>query len=322
MDTFHLFPQLDEYLRRLVWKFYFDAPRIHVLHDPYPTIGPNERVDYDVILTNCTILDASTNIPVSSYIRYDIDRESRHVALGLKPKRERIHPLPEKKSLSTTHFNIRTPHTSHTRSIPVGRNDPIDIDWTNDLFYFYSPSSGVHIKGARRRYALSAKIQNIALAYPFQTRLISKDRTEPTEPKPQYFEFDHRNVNDMFKTLPPVREILVAALPPPPISDDAGQEAAPATSSNDHGLERDEFGFVPFVDYLRTPQREQARRIRAAVMDTARIHIAIQTHLELTKRLDAVSVKKCVDIDGWEPLDGTYQRQKRGVPQAVVLHLN
>lgn len=143
---FHLFPRLDEYLRRIVWQFYFLGPRVYVIQEP----GSIAEAA-DVIRLTCATFDAELKIQVPSYLHRDINRESRQVALGLKRRRMSIERILE----------------------------PFDVDWENDWFYLCIPPS----RWASVRGDWMAKIQKLALPDIPKSKTPEGDPTEFLEPE-------------------------------------------------------------------------------------------------------------------------------------------
>lgn len=308
-EVFHLFPQLDEYLRRMVWKFYFESPRIHVIHEPAaPAYDP------EVIELTCTTFDATFNLPIPSYLHYNIDHESRQIALGLKPKRERIQRL-LKPVATPSVFHAQWP----TDPVELGHNPPtdgppIDIDWDNDLFYICSPESGLPFASLRRRGDWVGKIQKLAIAQPFETPTTALNRPSPAAPRAlenvRHFRFNATILEDTLSAFGSLREMSVVCLPPASLSMTDAQDEEYDVSSD--GFVRDESGFVPFGDYLKQKSGVENRRLGRNTTDTTRIYLALQERLTAMGKLTGISLKKCIDIDGKQLPDGSYHRRKRG----------
>lgn len=293
----------------MVWKFYFESPRIHVIHEPVAPI-----YDPEIVELTCTTLDAVSNIPVPSYLHYDIDRESRHVALGLKPKRERIQ-RPLNPIASPSIFHARWP------TDPAGLDDnapkhvsPIDVDWTDDLFYICSPSSGLPFASFKRRGSWVRRIQKLALAQPFDTPTTAMDRVSPETPRStqnlSYLRFTDMTIEETIRTFESVRELSVVCLPSSQLAATDEQDEEHGTSNK--SMSRDEFGFTLFGEYLKQKAGVENRRFERNTTDTTRLFLALQERFTTNGKLHEVVIKKCVDIDGRQLPDGSYRRRKRG----------
>lgn len=338
---FQCFPRMDEYLRRMVWRYYYESPRIHVIHEA----GAPE-IDPEVIELTCSSFDATHNIPVATFHHHDINRESRAVALlvqrlhGRERLRNMLQPLPTPSIFHREWPTQPTEWKSKSRSRRQHQQEhggvmmpPVDVDWANDLIYVCSPASGLPFASFWRGHGdWASKIQRLALAQPFETPTTAMARPRPTIPRddvePSTFRFNANTLGQMFDVFTGLKEILIVSLPPsiPVASSLADQSMAANDDDNDdhddhddndnddhvnddNDIKRHEWGFITFSDYLRQKHGVENRRFSRNTTDTTRIFLSVEQ-----QRPEGcnVKVRKCVDLDGRQLANGKYRRRSRG----------
>jgi hypothetical protein len=321
------FANLPAELRLQIWSFYFNSPRIHVLH-----ATKDANTDRERILLACTTLDAQINRPVSPRIRTDICREAREVALLSLNSRERIGTLtapvsyeavfrPVQQGAPTVAaINQQQQQEQERREQQQRRrqeeeasagNDGVDVDWDYDLIYLCSPASAYPFMSLARR-SWASKVQRLAVALPWQTPS-SPERVLPSGGKSLHF--NGELLSRAMQSLKALREISVVSLPP--LESTGQSEAARAASPEDgsvvtQNLTRSAFGFVGFADYMR---RARMAPISDSSVDMTRVSLALKQQLRELGRQHYVAVTKVVDADCCRLGNGEYQRRRRGVPQ-------
>lgn len=307
-QVFHFFPYLDEYLRRMIWKFYFTAPRIHVIHEPTAPVS-----DPEVIHLTCTSFDAESNIPVPSYLHWDIDRESRQVAQGLKPRRERIENLLKPVNAGSILYNAWPVEPTTPPENPVQRVAPVDIDWENDWFYIYSPKSSFASASLRVREDWVPKITKLAICEPVETVTSVQDRIRPDVPRTpetarEYLISPVRTI-ELLHRLKALRELHVVVctdnIPSIARSDPKGEEGKWCEHLRRNGL-----GFVSWDDYRTVNNRVEARRYGLGSPDMFQVFQRYELMCSSREGIQGI-VYSGVDVDGWQLEDGSYHRRLR-----------
>lgn len=304
-QVFHFFPHLDEYLRRMIWKFYFTAPRIHVIHESARPLDGSE-----VVHLACTTFDAESNIPVPSYLHWDIDRESRQVAQGLKPKRERIENL--LRPIKTGTILSEAPQVEPPET-PVGKVAPVDIDWENDWIYIYSPDSVLPSLSLRVREDWVAKITKLAICEPMVINTPIYHRNIPNIPgnlediRDGYFP---RLTSSLLHRLMALQEIEVV------ICTDNVSSIAKSDPNGEEGgwceqLPRNSVGFVSWHDYEKVNKRVEARRYGLGSPAMLSVHRKYENSWRHDRGKKS-ALGMSVDIDGWQLGDRSYHRRRRG----------
>lgn len=324
---FQCFPRMDEYLRRMVWRYYYESPRIHVVHE-----ATAPEMDPEVIELTCSSFDATHNMPVATFHHHDINRESRAVALlvqrlhGRERLRNMLQPLTTPSifhrewPMIPAEWSWRQHHQEHGGVMMP----PVDVDWANDLIYICSPASGLPFASFWRGHGgWASKIQRLALALPFETITTAMARPHPTIPRnlvvPSTFGFNANTLGRMFDVFTSLKEILVVSLPPSiPVASSMADQPMVAHDNdnvdddedgNDDDIKRDEWGFITFSDYLKQKHGVENRRFSRNTTDTTRIYLSVQQ-----QRPEGCNVKvsKCVDLDGRQLANGRYRRRSRG----------
>jgi hypothetical protein len=319
-QVFHYFPYLDEYLRRMIWKFYFTAPRIHVIHEPTAPV-----FDPEVIHLTCTSFDAESNIPVPSYLHWDIDRESRQVAQGLKPKRERIENFLKPVNAGSIIFDEWPVEPTTPPENPVRKVAPVDIDWDNDWLYFYSPRSSFSFASLRVREDWVAKISKLAVCEPMETVSSIRDRRSPDQPRNPEAATEYRippgRTIELLCRLKGLRELHVV------VSTDNMPAIARSDPNGEEGkwckhLRRNSVGFVSWDDYRTVNNRVEARRYG---LGSPTMLWAFQFYETVSKTQPELGfiVNSAVDVDGWQLEDGSYHRRLRtelpALPEPILV---
>lgn len=233
---FHLFPLLDEYLRRMVWKFYFLDPdlRVHVIQEP----GSNAEAA-DVIRLTWTTFDAESKIQVPSYLHRDINRESRQVALSLKLRRTLIGRILEPIDAGSVLHEAWLGEPTIPIDSPLGKVAPVNVDWENDWFYLYIPIS----RWASVSGDWVAKIQKLAL--PDIPKSEAPEGYSPVILNPEILKL----LGDFLNRCPSVKEISVVACDDIPMF--AGTDSYGKDGKWCKHLQRDGSRFASWADCIR-----------------------------------------------------------------------
>ncbi|KAI1780886.1 hypothetical protein F4818DRAFT_436081 [Hypoxylon cercidicola] len=238
LASFECFNDLPKELRILIWEYHFESARLHVVH-PAPE-SENRNPKREVLIFQCTVLDSATNLvivdgrPPSILIN--------HEAYSVAASRRRVWtPVRFGKDLAESVMSGRAARVPlqwpvpNVSGLPAERSTrqvhPVYVDFDRDMVYlcvahaeqaFWSLRS-VHWRDRLRKLAVLVPQSEFDRAIPFG----------PTEP-----------IREVLESTSELEELLVVLVPN--VVNPAVSPAAMAMA----GLERDAFGFVPYVDYL------------------------------------------------------------------------
>ncbi|KAI0901090.1 hypothetical protein F4806DRAFT_180618 [Annulohypoxylon nitens] len=232
---FHLFKDLPKELRILIWEYYFDSHRLHVVH-PSPE-SKSINAAKEALTYTCTVLEPPTNVIIENGLPPSplISREALDIFLWSKRKWT---PITFSKDFSESVASSRTrlPHSfgylSAKRSGPRPEERPAYVDWSRDMLYICTSHSEQAFWSLRsapwrseiRKLALLVPHVGFAGAIPFG----------PSAP-----------IREVLDYMLGLEELFIVLIP------QAGTLHSPSTNQAIAGIRRDMYGFVPYLSYLK-----------------------------------------------------------------------
>ncbi|KAI4870545.1 hypothetical protein F4820DRAFT_442831 [Hypoxylon rubiginosum] len=293
LGSFDCFNDLPKELRILIWEYHFESARLHVVH-PAPE-SENRNPKREVLIFQCTVLDSATNLvildgrPPSILINheaYSVAASRRRVWTPVRFGKDLAEsvtsgraarvplqwPVPSVSGLLTAERNARPIH-------------PVYVDFDRDMLYlcvahaeqaFWSLRS-VPWRDRLRKLAVLVPQSEFDRAIPFG----------PTDP-----------IREVLDSTSDLEELLVVLVPQPGVVGGGGAPASPAAMA---GLSRDEFGFVPYVDYL------QEAGLASNHILYARTAMSFKEALGGLRR--KIKLRRVVDVDYLTSAFGYYRRR-------------
>ncbi|KAI1637258.1 hypothetical protein F4809DRAFT_329175 [Biscogniauxia mediterranea] len=326
-STFTCFKSLPLELRLLIWEHHFLSPRIHVVHPAPESSG--RMPPREVLLFNCTVIDADTNLELAGGPTPSPNREAEAVrARLLRRQRGRGEPVDLAWNLVKPYVERRTLGDGETLSegqieaagtIPHFRawrdaNRTVHVDWRADLLYLSVP----HAEQAfwsLRYVAWRARVRRLALLVPESHFEDGSRRPIPFGPS--------QFIREVLEGLAALEDLFIVLVPPDQVAGAGGTATATATTTSSSTmttitptstptpaspisgevLKRGPFGFVPYVDYLKKVG------LTSNHMPFARAALSFQQALANLPR--DIRMLKVVDIDRTATGFGEYRRNWR-----------
>ncbi|KAI1644142.1 uncharacterized protein F4817DRAFT_347799 [Daldinia loculata] len=291
LNTFECFNHLPKELRILIWEYHFESARIHVIHPSPESQMRNPK--REVLLFCCTVLDSATNLvilderPPSPLINH----EAYDIALSCK----RIWtPVIFGKDLadSVTSGRARVPlqfALTLASNVPDECNDtrpqarPVYVDWDRDMLYL-CVSNAEQAFWSMRSVPWRDSVRKLAVLVP-QSEFDRAIPFGPTDPIREVLE-SMTELEELFVVLVPQADVLVPVTTP--------------TSKVLTGLSRDEFGFVPYVEYLKKAGLASNHILYARTAMSFR-----EALVDLPRK---IKLKRVVDVDCLTCSFGYYRR--------------
>ncbi|KAI0479065.1 hypothetical protein GGR56DRAFT_633285 [Xylariaceae sp. FL0804] len=293
-SIFTCFPSLPKELRLLVWEQHFQAERIHVIHPAPESHG--RRPPREVLLFNCTVLDAATNIAVpAQLLAWPANKESLVVSRSMRKAKDRGELVPLAWELVKPYVERRALGDGETLSegqIEAGSDVPhfanwraalcdVRIDWAADLVYL-SVAHAEQSFWALRYAECRTKVRRLAVLIPQSFLEDGSQRPIPFGPA--------QFLREVLESLENLEDLYVAFQPLP--GTIPRNNAASA-------LRRDRYGFVSYVEYLKKVG------VSGNHMSFSRAALSFQQ----ANAMHSSALHKVVDID-YIPSDyGRYQRR-------------
>ncbi|KAI0602369.1 hypothetical protein F4775DRAFT_602323 [Biscogniauxia sp. FL1348] len=302
-STFTCFKSLPLELRLLIWEHHFLSPRIHVVHPAPESSG--RMPPREVLLFNCTVVDADTNLVLAGGPTPAPNREAEAVRARLRRRQRQqrgrggggggapvdlawnlVKPYVERRTLGDGE-TLSEGQIEAAGAIPRFRawraaNRPVHVDWRADLLYLAVP----HAEQAfwsLRHVAWRARVRRLALLVPESHFEDGSRRPIPFGPA--------QFIREVLEGLAALEDLFIVLVPP----DQVGGTTA---------LKRGPFGFVPYVDYLKQVG------LTSNHMPFARAALSFQQALANLPR--DIRMLKVVDIDRTATGFGEYRRNWRG----------
>ncbi|KAI1089969.1 hypothetical protein F5B19DRAFT_352417 [Rostrohypoxylon terebratum] len=231
---FHLFKDLPKELRILIWEFYFESPRLHVIH-PAPE-SESVNAAKEALTYICTVLEPPTNVIIQNALPPSplISREAHEVFLWSK---RTWTPISFSKDFSESVASSRTrlPHSfgylTTKRSGPRPDERPVYVDWSRDMLYICTTHSEQAF-WSLRSIPWRSEIRKLALLVP-HIGLAGAIPFGPSAP-----------IREVLDYMLGLEELFIVLIP------QAGTHRSPAASEAIAGIRRDIYGFVPYRIYL------------------------------------------------------------------------
>ncbi|KAI6085596.1 hypothetical protein F4821DRAFT_240108 [Hypoxylon rubiginosum] len=244
LSSFECFNELPKELRLLIWEYHFESARLHVVH-PAPE-SENRNPKREVLIFHTTVLDSATNLvildglPPSTLIN--------HEAYSVAASRRRVWtPVRFGKDLADSVASSRAARIpihwpvggatnyATVEEISADRSGqqmhPVYVDFSRDMLYL-CVAHAEQAFWSLRSVSWRERLRKLAVLVP-QSEFDRAIPFGPTDP-----------IREVLESTYELEELLVVLVPQPPF---VGSRALAAKTA---GLPRDEFGFVPYVDYL------------------------------------------------------------------------
>ncbi|KAI1765215.1 hypothetical protein GGR53DRAFT_519753 [Hypoxylon sp. FL1150] len=293
--TFEYFNALPKELRLLIWEYHFESARLHVVH-PAPE-SENRNPKREVLIFQTTVLDSATNLvildglPPSTLINheaYSVASSRRRVwtpvrfgkdlADSVAASRAARMPLHWPAANVANYANI-----AELAADGGGQQiHPVYVDFHRDMLYlcvahaeqaFWSLRS-VSWRDRLRKLAVLVPQSEFDRAIPFG----------PTDP-----------IREVLESTYELEELLVVLVPQPNV---VGPRALATKTA---GLPKDEFGFVPYVDYL------QKAGLASNHILYARTAMSFKEAIGGLRR--RIKLRRVVDVDYLTCAFGYYRRR-------------
>lgn len=301
-QSFEKFGELPKELRLLIFEYYFQGPRIHVV---FPAPESRGHVTArDTLFLHTASLDAGTNIhlgPGPPAVAIDHEAYAAAAQAGV-PVGEPVHLArdlvePTASWRQDTNIPLRPASVSASVSVSVSvsvsssSEEPrpasraVCVDWAHDLLYIAVPHAE-HAFWALKFCTWAKRIRRLAVLIP--------QNDEPRVPLGPY-----PHIEEVLKAMSALEALSVVWVPPQPVTR--------ATCS---GLPRDPYGFVPYREYLRRTG------LIPPQMSFSRAALTFQKALQ---GRTSVKLTKVVDVDCVHSGANGYQRRRRGAQGEHVL---
>ncbi|KAI1506377.1 hypothetical protein F5X99DRAFT_422998 [Biscogniauxia marginata] len=327
-STFTCFKSLPLELRLLIWEHHFLSPRIHVVHPAPESLG--RLPPREVLLFNCTVVDAGTNQVVEGGPTPVPNREAQAVRARLLRQHQQQHqqhqhqqqrpsepvdlawnlvkPYVERRALGDgetlsegqTEAEAAIPHFGAWRAAAR----PVHVDWRHDLLYLSVPNAEQAF-WSLRYVAWRARVRRLALLVPESHFEDGSCRPIPFGPS--------QFIREVLEGLTALEDLFIVLVPPQlhqqqqqkqqQTRTTAGAGAGAGVEVGAGGLKRGPFGFVPYVDYL--------KKVGLASNHMVYARAALSFQQTLTNLPRPVRMLKVVDIDRSPTGFGEYRRNGR-----------
>ena len=281
-QSFEKFGELPKELRLLVFEYYFQGPRIHVV---FPAPESRGHVTArDTLFLRTTSLAAGTNIhlgPGPPAVAIDHEAYAAAARAGVSVgqpghlARDLVDPTASWRQ--DTNIPLR-PASASASEEPRPANTAVCVNWADDLLYIAVPHAE-HAFWALKFCTWAKRIRRLAVLIP--------QNDEPRVPLGPY-----PHIEEVLKAMSALESLSVVWVPP-----------EPATRATCSGLPRDPYGFVPYREYLRRTGLVPHQ------MSFVRAHLTFQKALQ---GRDSVKLTKMVDVDCVHSGANGYQRRRRG----------
>ncbi|KAF3071055.1 hypothetical protein GL218_00503 [Daldinia childiae] len=291
LKTFECFNNLPKELRILIWEYHFESARIHVIHPSPESQMRNPK--REVLLFCCTVLDSATNLvilderppsPLINHEAYDIALSCKRIwtpvifgkdlADSVTSGRARV-PLQFAISLGTNIYDEYNDTRQQAR--------PVYVDWERDMLYL-CVSNAEQAFWSMRSVPWRDSVRKLAVLVP-QSEFDRAIPFGPTDPIREVLE-SMTELEELFVVLVPQADVLVPVTAP--------------TSKALTSLSRDEFGFVPYVEYLKRAGLASNHILYARTAMSFR-----EALVDLPKK---IKLKRVVDVDCLTCSFGYYRR--------------
>ncbi|KAI1454773.1 hypothetical protein F4805DRAFT_438369 [Annulohypoxylon moriforme] len=289
-EGFPFFNDLPKELRILIWKYYFESHRLHVVH-PAPEcedVNPAKKV----LSYSCTVIDPATNViienarppsPLINHEAHEVFQRCKRTWTPITFSNDFARSMTSSRGRLPPQFaKLASNHVEQIRD-----ERPIYIDFSRDMLYICA----MHTEQAfwlLRSTAWRNEVRRLAVLVP-HTGFAGAIPFGPSAP-----------VREVLDYMQGLEELFIVLIPQ---AGKADIIHSPNTSEAIARLRRDINGFVPYLDYV--------KEAGLASNHTLYTRTSMLIRKAMTGAPREIKIERVVDVDYVTSPFGYYERKPR-----------